>query len=110
MKLKHKCDICNNSQSIVWSLKKGIPPNYYLKEPFTEKVSKQDIFFYEQCNTITNIHEFSFDDLFSNYVYRTPDTSMDEEVVTFLTSFINEKKIKNMIEIAEIMGFCRKSY
>ena len=44
MKLKHKCDICNNSQSIVWSLKKGIPPNYYLKEPFTEKVSKQDIF------------------------------------------------------------------
>ena len=25
---------------------------------------------------------------------------MDEEVVTFLTSFINEKKIKNMIEIA----------
>lgn len=100
MKLKHKCDICNNSQSIVWSLKKGIPPNYYLKEPFTEKVSKQDIFFCEQCNTITNIHEFSFDDLFSNYVYRTPDTSMDEEVVTFLTSFINEKKIKNMIEIA----------
>ena len=42
-------------------LKKGIPPNYYLKEPFTEKVSKQDIFF---VNNVTLLQ------IFMNFIRR----------------------------------------
>ena len=94
-----KCSVCCSPASNVWEIASGIIPNHYHKELKKEKKSSQGIFFCETCQTLENVHSFSEEDLFSNYVYRTPNTSMDEEIANYLATFINKNNIEKVVEV-----------
>jgi ubiquinone/menaquinone biosynthesis C-methylase UbiE len=103
-----KCSVCCSPASNVWEIASGIIPNHYHKELKKEKKSSQGIFFCETCQTLENVHSFSEDDLFSNYVYRTPNTSMDEEIANYLATFINKNNIEKVVEVAGNNGIFAK--
>jgi hypothetical protein len=94
------CDICESIMSEIWGIDHGISPNVYLHNRNDEKVLPQKIFFCPSCQIIQNRHNFTNDDLYGNYAYRTPITSMDHEIVHFLTEFLIENNIKNVVEVA----------
>ena len=100
MKKNKNCCLCNSEMNLIWSIKNGVVPNLYLKEIKDEQKSEQNIFFCENCQIIENVHNFSEKELFGNYVYRTPLTSMDDEIAIYLSAFIKENGIKNIIEVA----------
>jgi len=109
MKIKQDCCLCKSQMDIIWSINNGVIPNLYLKKTEDEKKSAQHIFFCEKCQIIENVHNFSENDLFGNYVYRTPLTKMDDEIATYLSKFIKENEIKNIVEVAGNNGtFAKK--
>tara|TARA_B100000787_G_scaffold165270_1_gene148960 strand:- start:9139 stop:10284 length:1146 start_codon:yes stop_codon:yes gene_type:complete len=100
MKKNKSCDICASEMSHIWGLDNGIAPNYYCNTPSDDVTKRQDIFFCEGCQMLANIHNFSLEDLFGKYVYRTPNTSMDLEIVDFLSHFIQEQDLHDVVEVA----------
>lgn len=94
------CCLCNSAMTPIWSIKNGVAPNLYLKDSSQEQTSTQDLMFCEECQIIENVHHFSEDNLFGDYVYRTPATNMDDEIVEFLSSYIKKNNIKNVVEVA----------
>jgi hypothetical protein len=94
------CDICGIFMPDIWEVKHGIAPNVYLAETDGAKTSPQKMFFCPSCQIIENKHDFTNDDLYKNYAYRTPITSMDNEIVNFLSQFIIENNIKDVVEVA----------
>jgi hypothetical protein len=96
----HFCDVCTKEIEHIWAVNKSVPPNLYSQNLDGVGTSRQDMYFCKDCQTLANIHDFTVDDLFGDYVYRTPNTSMDTDIVNFLSSFIEEKNIVNAVEIA----------
>ncbi len=93
----------------VWSIKNGVIPNLYLKNIEDEQKSTQAIFFCETCQVIENVHNFSEEQLFGNYVYRSPLTSMDDEIALYLSEYIKKNEIINIVEVAGNNGtFAKK--
>jgi hypothetical protein len=98
--LDFQCDICSKNIENVWTINKGIAPNCYSRLPDNYSVSAQKIFFCENCQTLSNHHNFTLEDLFGDYVYRTPNTHMDEEIVKCLSAYIKQNSIKKIVEVA----------
>jgi len=94
------CDICGADMSAIWEINNGIAPNVYRDEIDEVKTSPQRMLFCPSCQIIENKHDFTNDDLYKNYAYRTPRTSMDDEIVKFLSQFLIENNIKNVVEVA----------
>lgn len=95
-----KCDLCSKDIENVWNIQNGIAPNCYSKVPDSFSISSQKIFFCEHCQLLSNHHDFSLEDLFNNYVYRTSNTNMDEEIIKCLSNFIKLNSIKKIVEVA----------
>jgi hypothetical protein len=94
------CDICGKNMVSLWEISKGVAPNRYFQHSYEHTFRHQNIFYCEPCNLITNRHNFSIDDLFGDYVYRTPNTVMDEEIVKVLSDFIKERELCDIVEVA----------
>ena len=94
------CDLCGGATTEIWKIEKGVAPNVYLEEKRGTKISPQTISFCQECQIIQNFHDFTNDDLYGSYVYRTPLTSMDDDIVDFISGFIQKNRIKKVVEVA----------
>ena len=93
-----QCEICDNELASVYQfLNSPIPNDYYLK-PGTISC-EQRILFCDTCFYVKNFHQFDLEQIFNNYLYRSPKSNQDQGTIDFLKHKIQEFRIKNIVEI-----------
>lgn len=92
------CEICKTQMNLVWEFEKSVIPNIYYKAPNLESCA-QRVFFCEACFYIKNEHDFSIDQIFANYKYRSPVNDQDQEALTFLKDKILQNRVKSIAEV-----------
>ena len=93
--MEYTCDICSRAVEIVFELEKGIAPNCYLEHIKSTTFRPQTITFCESCQLVENRHSFSMSELYGRYAYRSPNTTLDDEISEYIAEIINTKNIMN---------------
>lgn len=94
------CEICKENLEIVWNIENSVIPNVYRNTVTTDfKISSQTTYHCAKCNYAKNVHDFSLNDIFCGYTYRSPLTNLDDAVATKISNFCVKKNIKKIVEI-----------
>ena len=94
--LQMDCEICERISEKVWDVEKSVIPNRYYDFPNQTAYFQQETYFCQNCNFIFNKHPISEEEMFKDYVYRSPDTSDDINAVNLILSLIKDKNIKTI--------------
>lgn len=92
------CEICDNELVSVYEfLNSPIPNDYYVKPRII--ACKQNVFYCDKCFYVKNVHQFGVEQIYNNYLYRTPKSNQDQGTIDFLKQQIHEFTINNIVEI-----------
>ena len=103
-----QCEICEKSNEKIWGVEKGIIPNRYYSSINQTQYFEQEIFFCSQCDYIFNKHSIPESEMYKDYVYRTPNTSEDDEAVKVISKIIKDENIKTVFEVGGNNGVFAK--
>ena len=94
------CEICSAEMNMVWHIEHSVAPNRYRHNVSEKGVeSEQRTYYCETCDYVKNSHDLTMDAIFSDYIYRSPDTIQDIEIADYLSEFISLNRIKSVIEV-----------
>ena len=92
------CEICDKKLYSVYQFSNSPIPNDYYEKP-NILTSNQNITYCDNCFYVKNNHQFSIEQVFNNYLYRTPKTNQDQETIDFLKQKIESLGVTNIIEV-----------
>ena len=99
-RLEMICEICNNKLTTAWKVKNSVAPNVYRVEATEKyKTSLQVSHHCAACNYIKNDHQFTLTDIFKDYTYRSPMTTLDEPIAKRISEYCAHHDVKSVVEI-----------
>ena len=93
------CKLCDSNMDLVWVLENSPIVNNYKAEPYLCSKATSQIFMCSTCQSLSNIHKFTVEEVFENYAYRSFDNPRLDPIVDFLSSLIQAEKMDDLLEI-----------
>lgn len=98
-----KCKICFEDMLKIFSTEESVAVNRYSVDG--NYISKEQTgYFCQSCGYLFNSHDFSVNELFSDYSYSSPATEYLTEAVDIIVKICKERHIKNICEIGGNSG------
>ena len=93
------CKLCDSNMDLVWVLENSPIVNNYKAEPYLCSKATSQIFMCSTCQSLSNIHKFTVEEVFENYAYRSFDNPRLDPIVDFLSSLIQAEKMDDLLDV-----------